>query len=304
MAPSRLVQRLVYVLAVLAAAGAAAGVVVGGGPGRHETETARGAAVTLYGEGLYAADTWLIGAGTRGQDLALLLFEVPVLLLVLHRYRRGGPVAAAVLAGVLAFFTYFFVSLVFGTAQNRMFPVYVAAASAAGFALAAVVSRLDVAAVAAALPDRPGRRALATYLLAVAAALTLAWLPEMVATALSGDIAPAVGPYTSTVTEALDLGLVVPVALIAAVQLLRRRPVGRVLTLVMLVVNVCIGVLLIGQGVAQLVSGVPLTVGEIIAKMLTFATLTLVAGGLLATMARHRRRRSHRPDAVSVRASA
>ena len=93
------------------------------------------------------------------------------------------------------------------------------------------------------------------------------------------------GPYTSAATEALDLGLVVPVAVIAAVQLLRQRPLGSVLALIMLVINVCIGVVLIAQGIAQLVSGVPLTAGEIITKMLTFAALTLVAGGLLARMA-------------------
>ena len=43
--------------------------------------------------------------------------------------------APAVLAGVLAFFTYYYVSQVFATAQNRSFPLYVAAASLAGFAL-------------------------------------------------------------------------------------------------------------------------------------------------------------------------
>ena len=53
----------------------------------------------------------------------------------------------------------------------------------------------------------------------------------------------------------------------------------------MLVVNVCVGTLLIGQGIAQLVSGVPLTPAQIVAKMLSFAVLTLVAGGLLARMA-------------------
>jgi hypothetical protein len=74
--------------------------------------------------------------------------------------------------------------------------------------------------------------------------------------------------------------------LIAAVQLRRQRPLGGVLALVMLVINVCIGVLLVAQGVAQLVSGVPLTTGEIVTKMLTFAALTLVAGGLLVRMAR------------------
>jgi hypothetical protein len=120
---------------------------------------------------------------------------------------------------------------------------------------------------------------LASYLLAVAAALTLAWLPGLVSTIISGDISAAVGPYTSSVTHALDLGLVVPTALPAAAKLLRDRPSGRVLTLVVLVVNVCVGTLLVGQGIAQLSSGVPLTPADIAAKMLTFAVLTLVAGG-------------------------
>jgi hypothetical protein len=238
----------------------------------------------LYGEGLYAADAWLIGAGNRGQDLAMLIFELPVLLFVIRWYSRGSAVAPAVAAGVLAFFTYYYVSQVFGVAQNRLFPLYVAAASLAGFALVLVASRLNAYEVAAALPAQPERRVLATYLIAVAAALTLAWLPGMIMTAVTGNIAEAVGPYTSAATEALDLGLVVPIALIAAVQLLRQRPLGSVLALVMLVINVCIGVLLVAQGAAQLVSGVPLTTGEIVTKMLTFAVLTLVAGGLLARM--------------------
>jgi hypothetical protein len=276
---------LISALIVLVAASSLIGLLTSGGPGRQLLQTARGATVTLYGEGLYAADTWLIGAGNRGQDLAMLIFELPVLLLVLRWYRLGSAIAVAVLTGMLAFFTYYFVSMVFGTAQNRLFPLYVAAASLAGFGLAFVTSRLDVNEIATAVPAPPQRGALAAYLIAVAAALTLAWLPGMIMTAVTGTIAEAVGPYTSATTEALDLGLVVPIAVIAAVQLLTQRPMGRVLALIMLVVNVCIGVVLMAQGVAQLVSGVPLTVGEIVTKMLTFAALTLIAGGLLARMA-------------------
>jgi len=59
-----------------------------------------------------------------------------------------------------------------------------------------------------------------------------------------------------------------------------------------LVLNVCIGVLLMGAGVAQLTAAVPLTPAEIVAKMLSFAVLTLVAAGLLATL--HRAARSAR----------
>jgi hypothetical protein len=65
----------------------------------------------------------------------MLIFELPALLLVLRWYRRGSAIAVAVLTGILAFFTYYYVSMVFGTAQNRLFPLYVAAASIAGFAL-------------------------------------------------------------------------------------------------------------------------------------------------------------------------
>jgi hypothetical protein len=284
--PIGLVTVLCGILAVLAVMSSLIGLVVIGGPGRHVVTTARGVSVTLYGKGIYAADSWLIGAGNRGQDLAILLVEVPFLLLALRWYRRGGLLAATVLTGVLAFFTYYYVSATFATAQNRLFPLYVAAASLAGFALVVVVRRLDPGRIAADLPSRPGRKALAIYLLAVAAALTLAWLPDLVITTITGDIAAKVGPYTSSVTDALDLGLVVPVAVIAAVQLLRGRPEGSVLALVMLVINVCIGILLMAQGVAQFASGVPMTIGEIIAKMLTFSVLTLVAGGLLIRMVR------------------
>jgi hypothetical protein len=130
------------------------------------------------------------------------------------------------------------------------------------------------------------------YLLAVAAALTAAWLPSLIVAAVDvGQIPVIVGPYTSSVTHALDLGVVVPVVVLAAVLLRRRAPPGYVLTLTVLVLNVTIGLMLMGQGAAQLLAGVPMTPGEIVSKMLTFAALTIVAGTILAIMTR-----THRPD--------
>ena len=276
---------LSWLLAALSATAAVLALLSDGGPGRQTVQTARGATVTLYGEGLFAADTWLQGAGNVGQEAVILLVEVPLLITVLWWYRRGGQAAAVVLAGVLAFFGYYYVSMTFGVAQNQLFAVYVACASLSLFALVFVASRLEATALAHALPERPGPAALASYLFAVAAALLLAWLPPVVATTWSGEVASKVGPYTSSVTDALDLGLVVPVAVLAGVQVVRRTPSGRVLAVVMLVVNVCIGLLLMGQALAQVLAGVPLTPGEIVTKVLTFAVLTLVAGGLLARMA-------------------
>lgn len=276
---------LVLTLAVLEVAAALGGVLSGGGDGTRTVTTTRGVEVVLLGDGLYAWDSWLVGAGNRGQDLVMLLVEVPVLLLVLRHWRYGGPLVPPVLAGVLAFHAYFWVSMTLATAQNRLFPVYVACLGLTAALLVLVVRAVDADRVHQALPPRPGRRALVTYLVAVAVALTVAWLPSLLGTAIAGDAAEVVGPYTSATTEALDLALVVPLVVAAAVLVLRRRPWGAALTLVMLTLNACIGVLLMGQGAAQLLDGVPLTVAEIVAKMATFATLTLVAGGLLLRMA-------------------
>jgi hypothetical protein len=99
-------------------------------------------------------------------------------------------------------------------------------------------------------------------------------------TAVTGTLAEAVGPYTSATTEALDLGLVVPIAVIAAVQLLTRRPMGRVLALMMLVVNVC------ADGPRRRSTRVGRTAHRPRNRHhdVTFAALTLIASGLLARM--------------------
>ena len=74
---------------------------------------------------------------TSGQDIAILIVEVPLLLLTPWWYRRGGPVAAVALTGVLAFFAYFYVSMTFATAENRLFPSTLLQGAWLGFALVA-----------------------------------------------------------------------------------------------------------------------------------------------------------------------
>jgi hypothetical protein len=286
----RAVSVLTLLIAVLSSVAALTGVLTTGGPGTHEVTALRGAPVTLYGEGLFAVDTWLLGVGNRGQDLIVLLVEIPLLLAALAAYRRGSLRGQVALAGVLSFFLYYYASMTFATAQNRVFPLYVGVFAAALFAFVRAFSSIDADQVSSRFPRRPSRPVLVGYLLAVAAALTAAWLPSLIAAAVDvGQIAVIAGPYTSSVTHALDLGVIVPVVVLTAVLLRRRAPLGDVLTLTVLVLNVTIGLMLMGQGAAQLLAGVPMTPGEIVSKMLTFAALTVVAGTILAVMARARR---------------
>lgn len=278
---------LCALLAVGAGVAATVGLLSGGGPGQYAVTSIRGDDVTLYGTGLYRYDTFLIGAGNRGQDAATLFVEVPLLLGALVLSRRGGLRARILLAGVVGYFLYYYASMVSVTAYNRLFTVYVALFSLSLFAFLLAFGAIDAHRVAAEFPTRPSPRVIGGYLWTVAALLTLVWLPLMLPSLFTGEAPEVVATYTTMPTWALDLGVVVPAAVLAAVLLRRGQPLGHLLSVLMLVLNVTIGLMLMSQGVAQLIAGVPLTTGEIVGMVLSFAALTVVAAGLLTAVFRN-----------------
>jgi hypothetical protein len=298
--PSRAVVALSWTIVGLAFLAAAIGLSSTGGPGQHEVTSIRGADVTLYGEGLYRYDTFLVGAGNLGTDAATLLVEIPLLVLAVVLYRRRSLPGHLLLAGTLGYFLYYYASMTFATAYNRLFPVYVALLSASLAAFVLTVAGIDATELAERFPTRPSRRVIAAYLFGVGAALTAAWLPSMVAALFGGGVSASVATYTTEVTWALDLGIVTPVAVAAGVLLLRRAPAGYLLAAVMLVLNVTIGVALMAARAWQLALGVPMTPAEVIAKMATFAVMTLVAAGILAVLLRRWTASPHRHSAAGV----
>jgi hypothetical protein len=293
--PSRLVVVLTVVLAAVVAVAAAVGLLASGGPGPHEVVTARGQTVDVYGTGLYRQDSWLIGVGNRGTDAVTLFVELPALCVALAAYRRRSVRGAVVLVGVLGWLLYCYASMSLYTAYNRVFGLYVVAFGLALFAAPLALRSIDPARFAAVFPTRPSRRLLIGYLGCLAAALTAAWLPALVAAAVTGDLPTRLDVYSTEVTWALDLAVVVP-AVAATGWLLHRGAVfGPVAATAMLSLNVALGSALAAQGVAQLVAGVPVKPGEIIAMMASFAVMTVVAAALLLPLLR---RLPRSPDPV------
>ena len=159
-----MVTLLCGILGLLAVISSLICLLVTGGPGRQIVTTARGVTVIIYGKGVDAADSWLLETGSRGQDVAMLLMEVPFLLLTLWWYRRGGTVAAVALTGVLALFTYCYVSMTFAHCRESSISAVRRCREPGRLTLVVVARRMDPIRIAAALPDRPGRTALAIYL--------------------------------------------------------------------------------------------------------------------------------------------
>jgi hypothetical protein len=83
-----------------------------------------GKPVEIYGRGLYAYDSQLIGAGLRGTDFVTVLFATPLLVYALFIYQKGSLRGAVLLLGLQSYFLYNAVSLAFGIHYNALLLVY------------------------------------------------------------------------------------------------------------------------------------------------------------------------------------
>lgn len=239
--------------------------------------TLRGETRQIYGHGLYRYDTPLGAVQNKAGDAVVLVLGIPLLVVALVLYRRGSMRGGIVLAGTLANFLYIYGSLALGAAYNNFFIIYVVLFSASLFALIATLASFELASLPARFSNAVPRRGMIAFLIASAISLLIVWLGLSLVPALVAGRAPdAVEPYATFMTVALDLGVLVPVLLIAARLLARRAALGYLLGATVVLFTVALGTLLIVAGIAQLLTAV-ITIGQFVGMTLPFAILTLVA---------------------------
>lgn len=203
------------------------------------------AATDLYGRGLYRRDTAFVAGGAQGADLLTLFVVLPAALWAVAGL-RGQP-RLVVLAAALGWTLYLGVSLSFGSvAFNEAFPLYVLTMPLAVLALALVLNAMG--------PVRPPRW-LPVFLLICGLVTGLAWSLLLWMEMAAGSYPPT-GYYTSRTTYALDLGLIAPGCVAAAVGLWRGRRWGMTLALPLLGVAVLLLPMMLAQTAMQLRAGV------------------------------------------------
>lgn len=278
---SQAVLWLTLLIAGVAGVVAAIGLFAHAGGSTFAFTTLRGATATIYGKGMYRYDTMLIGAGFRGGDAVTLFVGVPVLLLSLWGHRRGSLRSSLILVGVLAYFLYIYTSLVFGAAFNSLFMLYLIIFSASLFAFVIAALAVDQGALVARLDARFRRRGVASFMIVIGLVLLIVWLGlTWLPSVLTGDGAALVDSYTTVVTYVLDLGIVVPFALLTGVYLFQQRTPGYLFAAIMLNLSWLLGLAIAASTVAQVMEGYPYTPGQLIGLVAPFVLMTLVGGWL------------------------
>jgi hypothetical protein len=208
-----------------------------------------------------------------GWDVVTLALVVPALLLTVPALARGSLKARLLALGLLAYLLYqYFMYAVFW-ALGPLFPAFIVlyAASAAGIIW--ITSTVPIAQLPDLFSERFPARGMAIYSALMGSMLVIMWVPR-IATGMSGDLAGAglLGTPTLTV-QAMDMGMIVPLAFATAVLVWRRRPWGYLLASLFAIK----GVTLAGAICAMLVSAAIIEGSLEVAPFALFAAATLAA---------------------------
>jgi len=182
------------------------------------------AAIAGFVPGMYR-DPELIVGQSHGYDLANLIVAL-VLELSIVVAARGSSRARLVAIGALGCLAYSFVTYAFLIVLNPATLLYIAVLAFAGWSFVFGFTRIDDAKVEAVLRGRLARRTTACFLVILAVVFGITWLSQIAAADIGGNLPAelAASGWPMNPVYVLDLGFVLPLALMTAVGLARRRP--------------------------------------------------------------------------------
>lgn len=202
----------------------------------------------LFIPGLYRDNSYMV-AQAVGQDVVTLFVAVPALCMALFYVIRGSAPATLAWLGLLGYMLYTYTTMAFGAAFNPFFLIYVALFSLSIFTLIAAISGMDAPAWPKRFDAATPRRTVAGFLLFCGVMVAALWLPEIIRYLVTGKLPETLvlAGIPTNFVYVMDLGLVVPLALLSGISLWRRLPRGYILAGVVLTKAATMGLALISM---------------------------------------------------------
>jgi hypothetical protein len=251
------ISLLVIIVAILSIFSTSYAIFSNQGPGEYEYKSIYGESVSIYGKGLYEHDSVSMAAQAIAQDYVTLFLGVPLLLLSFYLYRRGLLKGSLLLTGTLGYFLYTYASYSFLSMYNQLFLIYVALMSASFFAFTLMMMSFEIENLPIFFSEKMPVKFLGGFLLFVSFVFGMMWTGKLGFPLMNNTPPPAdLQHYTTFVIQALDLGFVVPVGLVAGVLLMMRKPFGYLLAPVIIIKEITLLTAMTAMVFLQLKAGV------------------------------------------------
>ncbi|MCX7615570.1 MAG: hypothetical protein N2Z65_07440 [Clostridiales bacterium] len=230
----KLIAVLVIMIILLSAIACAAGLFSSGTATEKEFQAITGERVKVLGEGLYKNDSLSVVSQGKASDFITLFLAIPLLVISLTAAIRGSFRGRLFLSGTLGYFLYTYMSYTFLWMYNRFFIVYVFLMSLSFFAFILCLTGFDVPNMPDMFKKKLPVKILGGFQLFIAFMIGMLWLSKIAPSVLNDAVPDGLEHYTTLVIQGMDLGFVVPAAALSGILLIRRRPLGYLLSSVII----------------------------------------------------------------------
>lgn len=258
------IKYLIITILILATFTSIIGLFSNRGSGSYEHISVGGEIVEIYGKGIYKNDSVSVVAQGKASDLVTLFLAIPLLTFATIFTLRGSLKGRLLLTGTLGYFLYTYMSYSFLWNYNPLFIVYVILMSASLFAFIISLMSFDIEKLPLMFKDRLPIRFLAGFQFFIALLLGLLWLGKLMPSILNGAIPVGLEHYTTLVIQAMDLGFIVPIAIISGVLLLKRKPFGYLFTSIIIIKAITMLTSITAMMINSYLSGVTVNYIEVV----------------------------------------
>lgn len=255
---------LVICIAILSLFASACGIFSTDGNGQHGITSYYGSTVSIYGKGLYRNDSVSVAAQGIAQDIVTIILGLPLLITSLYFSRKGLLKGRLLLSGTLGYFLYTYTSYSFLWMYNSLFLIYVILMSTSFFAFLLTMMSFDIENLPHYFNEKLPVNFLGGFFIFIGISIGLMWLGRIVPPLLAHSIPPSLEHYTTLPIQALDLGFIVPVAILTGILIIKKKPFGYLLSSVITVKGITMLTSITAMIIGQILLGVKVSFMEII----------------------------------------
>lgn len=271
---------LVIGIAILALCASLTGVLSDGAGMQYEFKSINGEVVKILGSGLYENDSVSVAAQGIASDFVTLVLGIPLLLISLYFANKNSYRARLLLTGTLGFFLYTYMSYTFLWMYNKFFIVYVALMTLNLYAFILSMMSFDLENISSHFKKELPVKILSGFQFFVAFAIGMLWLGRIAPSISSGAVPVGLEHYTTLVIQGMDLGIVVPTAVLSGVLLIKRKPFGYLLSSVIILKSITMTTAISAMIINQAIEGIQMNLVEVVVFPL-FNILAIVCMVLL-----------------------
>jgi hypothetical protein len=234
-------------------------------------QSINGENVTLYGKGLYYNDSISIASQARAQDIVTLLIGVPLLIVSLILFNRNSLRGKLLLTGTLGYFLYTYVSYSFLAMYNKFFLIYVILMSLSLFAFILNITSDELKYLNNHFKQNMPKKYIGIFIIIIGTGVGLMWLGRIIPS-LNNKVVVGLEHYTTLVIQALDLGFIVPVSILAGILIIKGRVLGYLLAPIIIIKGVTLLLAIVTMEIFMIYAGVNVSIIE----MILFPVFTII----------------------------